>query len=69
MEDAVEDFDHDQDPKNYCEEQTNAPIDDYHNSKLRVDKFKSSLVNPQGEDNPDSFFYALRYQLTHKIEP
>ena len=73
MEDALEDFDHDQDLENYCEEPTNAPIDDFNNSKIRVDKFKSSLVNPQGVDNPDSLFYglvyALRYWLTNKIEP
>ena len=46
MENPLEDFDHDQDPKNYCEEPTSASIDDFNNSKIRVDKFKSSLVNP-----------------------
>ena len=56
MEDALEDFDDDQDPENYCEEPTNAPIDDFDNSKTRVNKVKSSLVNLQGVDNPDSFF-------------
>ena len=59
--------------ENYCNEPTNRAIDVFNNLKQRVDKFKSSLVNPQGADNPNSFFYtilyALRYRLTNKTKP
>ena len=33
MEDALEDFDWNQDPENYCEEPTNRTIDGFNNSK------------------------------------
>ena len=73
MSDAREGFDYDQEPENYCEEPTDMEIDDFDKSKRRIAKFKSNLVNPQGADNPDSFFhsilYALRYRLTNKDEP
>ena len=73
LSDALEGFDYDQGPENYCEEPTDMEIDDFDQSKGRIAKLKSSLVNPQGADNPDSFFYsilyALRYRLTNKDEP
>ena len=73
MEDALEDFNWDQEPENYCEEPTDNAIDEFSNSEIRVDRFNSSLANPQGADNPDSVFYsllyALMYWLTDKIEP
>ena len=53
--------------ENYCEEDepTNVSVDEFKNSKERVEKFKSSLLNPQGLDNPDSFFYAILYALRY----
>ena len=73
MDDAFEDFDYNQEPENYSEEATNMTIDNFNNSEMRIEKFKSSIANPQGVNNPDSFFYgvlyALRYRLTDKIEP
>ena len=72
IEDAIKDFDWSQDPKNDYDEPTRNPIDEFNNSEIRVEKFKSNLVNPQGENNPDSFFYSLlytlRYGLTEKIQ-
>ena len=57
-EDALEDFCWDQEPENYWEEPTNSAIDEFNNSEIRVDRFKSSLANLQGADNSDSFFIA-----------
>ena len=48
MEDPLEDFNWNQEPGNYSDESTNTAIDEFNNSENRVDKFKSSLVNPQG---------------------
>ena len=49
------------------------PIDDFKDYKKRIDSSKETLINPQGENNSDSFFYAIlytiRYQLTQKTEP
>ena len=61
-----EEIDESAEVENYCEESTNATVDDFKNSKDRVDKFKSSLLSPQGKDNPDSFFYAILYALRYK---
>ena len=48
-------------------------IDEFKDSKKKVDEFKKSLINPQGNKNVDSFFYAIlyaiRYSLTEKSEP
>ena len=53
--------------ENYCEEDelANVSVDELKNSKERVEKFKSSLLNPQGLGNPDSFFYAILYALRY----
>ena len=73
MSNALEGFDYDHKPENYCEEPTDMEIDDFDKSKGKIAKFKLSLVNSQVADNPDSFFYsilyALRYRLTNKAEP
>ena len=73
MSDALENFDYNQEPENYCEEPTNAEIDNFDNYSKRVSKFKSSLMNPHDIDNSESFFYSilygLRYHLTGKAEP
>ena len=67
MEDAIEDFNRDQELESYCEEPTNNAIDEFNNSEIRVDRFKSSLANAQGEDKPNSFFYSLLYALRHRL--
>ena len=70
VEDSFSDFDYDQEPNNYCNENEvcDLPIDEFKTSKKKIDDCKSTLVNPQGANNPDSFFcailYTLRYQLT-----
>ena len=77
MREDLEDDEIDENAKaeNYCEddEQTNVSVDEFKTSKERVEKFKSSLLNPQGLDNPDSFFYAilyaLRYNQNDKTDP
>ena len=53
--------------ENYCEddESANVSVDQFKNSKERVEKFKSSLLNLQGLDNPDLFFYAILYALRY----
>ena len=62
MEDALENFDYSQEPENYCEEPICAAFNNFDNFQSRIVKFKLSLHNPQGLDNPDSFFtvYYMR---------
>ena len=73
VEDSFSDFDYDQEPNNYCNENEidNLEIDDFKNYKSKIEKFKETLLNPQGLNNKDSFFYsilfAIRYQLTGKF--
>ena len=73
VEDSFSDFNYDQEPNNYCNENEvyDLPTDKFKNSEKKIDHFKSTLVNPHGANNPDSFFYAtlytLRYQLTEKL--
>ena len=42
-------------------------------SKKKVEEFNKTLINPQGDENVDSFFcailYAIRYTLTEKSDP
>ena len=64
MQDALEGFDWVQEPKNYTNEPTTSvSFDEFKNSDERIAKFKSSLINPQGVGNPDSFFYSILYAL------
>ena len=74
VEDSFSDFDYDQEPNNYCNENEidNLEIDDFKNYKSKIEKFKETLLNPpHGLNNKDSFFYsilfAIRYQLTGKF--
>ena len=77
MREGLEDneIDENAEVESYCEDDkpTNVSVDEFKNSKERVDKFKSSLLNPQGLDDPDSFFYAilyaLRYNQNSKTDP
>ena len=69
MREGLEDdeIDENAEVENYCEddEPANVSVDEFNNSKERVEVFKSSLLNPQGLDNPDSFFYAIIYALRY----
>ena len=73
--DSFSDFDFDQEPKNYCNvnEVCNLPVDEFKDNKQKIDLFIDTLINPQGSNNKDSFFYSIlytvRYFLTQKIEP
>ena len=73
--DSFSDFDFDQEPNNYCNdnEVCNLPVDEFKDYKQKTDLFIGTLINPQGSNNKDSFFYSIlytvRYFLTQKIEP
>ena len=74
VEDSLSDFDYDQEPDNYYDDnEVDLPIDEFKDYKKKIDSFKETLINPQDENNPDSFFYAIlytiRYILTQKSEP
>ena len=74
VQDSFSDFDYDQEANNYCAEDdlNDIKIDDFRDYKSRVDKFAKTLLNPQGFNNKDSFFYsilfAIRYRLTDKFD-
>ena len=69
------DFDFDQKPNNYCNENEvcNLSVDEFKDYKRKIDLLIGTLINPQGSNTKDSFFYSIlytvRYFLTQKIEP
>ena len=74
VEDAFSDFDFEQEPNNYCNKNEihNLEIMNFiKDYKSKIEKFIKTLLNPQGLNNKDSFFYsvlfAVRYQLTGKF--
>ena len=73
--DFFSDFDYDQEPNNYCNENEvcNLPVDEFKDYKEKIVLFIGTLINPLGLNNKDSFFYSnlytVRYFLTQKIEP
>ena len=75
VEDSFSDFDFDQEPNNYCNENEirDLEIDNFKDYKSKIGNFVKTLFNPQGLDNVDSFFYAIlfaiRYRLSGKVEP
>ena len=75
VEDSFSDFDFDQEPNNYCNENEirDLGIDNFKDYKSKIENFVKTLINPQGLNNDDSFFYlilfAIRYQLSGKVEP
>ena len=75
VEDSFSDFDFDQEPNNYCNENEirDLEIDNFKDYKSKIENFVKTLVNAQGLNNVDSFFYAIlfaiRYQLSGKVEP
>ena len=74
IEDSLEDFDYSQEASNYNSEISDLPfrIDEFKDFEKRVKKFKNTLINPQGLNNENSFFYsilyAVRYHLIKKID-
>ena len=36
-------------------------------SKKKVEEFNKTLINPQGDENVDSFFYAILYAITYTL--
>ena len=75
VEDSFSDFDFDQEPNNYCNENEirDLEIDNFKDYKSKIENFVETLFNPQGLNNDDSFFYgilfAIRYRLSGKFEP
>ena len=74
VEDSFSDFDFDQEPNNYCNENEICylPINNFKDYKSKVESFTKTLINPKGFNNKDSFFYsillALRSNLKGKVE-
>ena len=71
--DSLSGFDFPQQATNYYsddDEIEEVVTDNFKDLKKKVDKFKKPLVNPHGDNNPDSFFFAIlytiRFQLTEK---
>ena len=75
VKDSFSDFDFDQEPNNYCNENEihDLKIDNFKDYKSKIENFVKTLCNPQGLNNVDSFFYAIlfaiRYRLYGKVEP
>ena len=73
VEDYFSDFDFEQESNNYCNENEihDLEVDNFKDYKSKIEKFTKTLLNPQGLNNKDSFFYsnlfAVRYQLTGKF--
>ena len=73
VEDSFSDFDFEQEPNNYCNENEihDLEVHNFKNYKSKIEKFTKTLLNPQGLNNKDSFFnsilFAVRYQLTGKF--
>ena len=73
--DSFSDFEFDQEPNNYCNENEacDLPVVEFKDHKRKIEQFVDTLVNPHGLNNKDSFFYSIlytvRYWLTQKIEP
>ena len=74
IQDSLLDFDYNQEANNYCQDDDELfdEIDEFNDFKLRVEKFKKTLISPQGLENENSFFYsilyAVRYHLIGKID-
>ena len=73
VEDSFSDFDFEQEPNNYCNENEihDLEVDNFKDYKSKIEIFPKTLLNPQGLNNKDSFFYsilfAVRCQLMDKF--
>ena len=74
IQDSFSGFDYYQEASNYGNDHDELfdEIDEFMDFKSRVEKFKKTLISPQGLNNKNSFFYsilyAIRYQLTDKFD-
>ena len=74
IQDSFSGFDYNQEANNYCNDDDELfdEIDEFKDFKSRVEKFKKTLINPQGFNNENSFFYSIlytvRYHLTNKFD-
>ena len=58
VKDSFSDFDFEQEPNNYCNENEihDLEIDNFKDYKSKIEKFTKTLLNPQGLNNKNSFF-------------
>ena len=66
--DAMRDFENvdDLEARNYFDsDEEEEEINDFFKTKVKL--FKESLINPQGSENPDSFFYCILYAIRNKL--
>ena len=57
----------DLEPRNYFYSDEEEEINEFPNFEKKVKSFRESLINPQGLENPDSFFYSILYAIRHKL--
>ena len=72
--DSFTGFDFSQEPSSYCSDgEICNKVSEFKDSKKMVEKFNKTLIKSQGDENVDSFFYAIlyaiRYTLTEKSDP
>ena len=72
--DSFAGFDFSQEPCNCCsDDEICSEVTEFKDSKKEVEEFSKTLINPQGDENIDSYFYAIlyaiRYTLTEKSDP
>ena len=68
--DAMRDFENvdNLEARNYFDsDEDEEEIDEFVNFESKVTLFKQSLINPQGLENPDSFFYSILYAIRNKL--
>ena len=68
--DAMRDFENldSLEARNYFDsDEEEEEIDEFANFESKVTLFKQSLINPQGLENPDSFFYSILYAIRNKL--
>ena len=59
VEESFSDFDFEQEPNNYCNENEihDLEIDNFKDYKSKIEKFTKTLLNPQGLNNKDFFLF------------
>ena len=53
--------------RNYFYSDEEEEINEFPNFEKKVKLFRESLINPQGLENLDSFFYSILYAIRHKL--
>ena len=66
VEDSFSDFDFDQELNNYCNENEicNLEIDNFKDYESKIENFVKTLINTQGLNNDDSFFYSILFAIS-----